>query len=208
MISGPMTKAELRKLYVRKRRELSAADRAELSRRIFDRFFGAFDLSSTKFLHCYIAIEKFGEIDTTIAFRRLWHEFPDVVTAVPRVDKDSGELRHLKFTPDTELVQNVWGIHEPAHDEYIEDAKFDLVLVPLLCFDEAGHRVGYGKGYYDRFLSRCRPDCLKVGLSFFPALTGPIDAHESDYPLDFCVTPERIYDFTQASARPSPSGHP
>ncbi|MDH3493028.1 MAG: 5-formyltetrahydrofolate cyclo-ligase, partial [Acidobacteriota bacterium] len=74
--------------------------------------------------------------------------------------------------------------------------SLDFVLVPLLCFDRRGHRVGYGGGYYDRFLAKVRPDCLKIGLSFFGPVDEIEDVHEGDIRLDYCVMPERIYDFS------------
>jgi 5-formyltetrahydrofolate cyclo-ligase len=85
----------------------------------------------------------------------------------------------------------------------------DVALIPMLCFDEAGHRVGYGKGYYDGFLHGCRPDCIKVGLNFFPPVERIDDPHGADIPLDLCITPGRVYRFdaesddgVRAGARP------
>src|SRR5437667_2582277 len=152
-----MSKSELRKIYLERRQLLSPDETAEKSQRIADLFFQSFDLEPIKILHCFIAIEKFKEIDTTLIFRRLWKDFPHVETLVPRVNFETGEIENLKFAPGTALVRNIWEIHEPSHDEYVETQKIDAVLVPLLCFDAAGHRVGYGKGFYDKFLSKCRP---------------------------------------------------
>ncbi|HJS52384.1 MAG TPA: 5-formyltetrahydrofolate cyclo-ligase, partial [Pyrinomonadaceae bacterium] len=103
---------------------------------------------------------------------------------------------HL-YTPETRLLENFWGIREPPIDEAIDPSEIDLVIVPLLCFDERGFRVGHGKGFYDKFLAGCRADCLKVGFTFFPP-TDPIDdIDEYDVPLDQCVTPERVYVFVK-----------
>ena len=67
--------------------------------------------------------------------------------------------------------------------------------MPLLCFDAAGHRVGYGKGFYDKFLSKCRPDCTKIGLSYFPPVEAIAATGGHDIMLDICVTPEKTYQF-------------
>ena len=70
-----------------------------------------------------------------------------------------------------------------------------MVFVPLLVFDQHGHRVGYGKGYYDRFLDQCSESTLKVGLTFFDPVTKIEDIETHDISLDFALTPERIYAF-------------
>jgi len=69
------------------------------------------------------------------------------------------------------------------------------VLVPLLSFDKKGFRVGYGKGFYDRFLMQCKSDCIKIGLSYFDPIDVIDDADEFDVPLDFCITPQKVYVF-------------
>lgn len=188
-----MRKYELRKIYLVKKKVLSSDERAEKNRQIADNFFQNFDLSRIRFLHCFLPIERFNEIDTGMIFGKIWRDFPEIETLVPRVNFQTNEIENLKFTPETELVQNVWEIYEPAHNELIEAEKVDLVLVPLLCFDERGNRVGYGKGFYDRFLSRCRKDCLKIGLSYFPPVGEIEDAREFDVKLDFCVTPDEVF---------------
>ena len=71
----------------------------------------------------------------------------------------------------------------------------DLIIVPLLAVDAQGHRVGYGKGFYDRFLSKCRPDCLKVGLNYFEPDERIVDVGEHDIKLDACVTPTEVFCF-------------
>jgi 5-formyltetrahydrofolate cyclo-ligase len=101
-------------------------------------------------------------------------------------------MESLAYGPETKMRTDRWGIGEPAHDEFVEPAEIDMVVVPLICFDRQGHRVGYGKGYYDRFLSRCRPDCVKVGLSYFGPVGEIDDVWEGDVQLDFCATPDGV----------------
>jgi len=192
-----MLKAELRKIYLARRRALSGAERRRLSEKIAALFFEKFDLAQISYLHCFLPIEKFKEIDTRLIFERVRTDFPSVQTLAPRVDFETGEMESLKLTPATGLAQNRWGIDEPAAgDELIEIEKIDLVVVPLLCFDARGFRVGYGKGFYDRFLARCRKDCLKIGLSYHSQPADEIeDANERDVRLDFCVTPNDVRRF-------------
>ena len=163
------------------------------SRVIADRLFTMFDFGELNAVHCYISIPKFNEIDTSFIFERVWKDFPHVRTAVPRVDDATGDLEHFYYTQDTNMVENAWGINEPAGAERADPKEFDLVLVPLLCFDERGYRVGYGKGFYDRFLRECRADCVKVGLSFFPPEIEIRDIHVGDVPLDMFVMPNGVF---------------
>ncbi len=191
-----MTKAELRKTYLTKQKNLSALERVQNSKQITEKFFANFNLSKINFLHCFLPIEKFNEIDTNLIFQKVWREFPRIETLVPRINFQTNNIENLKFAPETELVKNIWEIFEPAHDETIETEKIDLVLIPLLCFDAGGLRVGYGKGFYDKFLKNCREDCLKIGLSYFVPVEEISDARDFDVKLDFCVTPEKVWQFS------------
>src|SRR5687768_17075434 len=184
-----MIKSELRQLYLSKQKTISREDRASMSEGIAFQFASAFDLTGIRYLHGFIPIEKFNEVNTRPIFEVLWRDHPQIVTVVPRVDFESNELVSLTFRPGIELVRNTWEIDEPAHTEFIEPGEIDMVLVPGLCFDREGHRVGYGKGFYDRFLKTCRRDCLKVGLSYFPPVEGIDDVHDGDVRLDGVVTP-------------------
>ena len=68
----------------------------------------------------------------------------------------------------------------------------DVVLIPLIVFDENGHRIGYGKGYYDRFLESCRPDTLKVGLSILPPIKEIPEVEAHDIPMDYCIGIDQV----------------
>jgi len=187
-----MTKAELRKIYVARQRDLSPEDRSKKSEMIARNFFEHFDLAHTVFLHCFISIQKFNEIDTKFIFEKLWRDHPRVETLVPRVDFETNEIGNLRFGPETRLKRNSWDIDEPEHDEFVDAEKIDMVLVPGSCFDRQGHRVGYGKGFYDRLLKQCRPDCKKIGLSYFEPVSAIDDIHEGDVRLDFVIAPDAV----------------
>lgn len=194
-----MLKSELRKVYLEKRKEFTPEEVKEKSLQVAERFFREFDLKKINYLHGFLPIERFNEIDTHLIFHRVWFEFAHIETAVPRINFERDELESLTFTPVTELIQNAWMIHEPSHNELVEHEKFDLVLVPLLAFDRAGFRVGYGKGYYDKFLKTCRADCLKVGLSHFPPEEKIEDVREFDVRLDYCLTPDETFKFAEGA---------
>ena len=183
----------MRKLYLEKRRALTGDEVGSCSRVIADMLFTEFDFEKLKVVHCFISIAKFNEVDTGIIFDRIWDEFPNVRTAVPRVDDSTGELAHFYYERDTVMVKNAWGIEEPSGAERVDPKDIDLVIVPLLCFDERGYRVGYGKGYYDRFLRECRVDCVTAGLSFFPPEIEIKDVHDGDFALDMFIMPNGIF---------------
>ncbi|CAN5577451.1 5-formyltetrahydrofolate cyclo-ligase [soil metagenome] len=191
-----MTKSELREIYLVRQKSLSTLDRKQKSEQITEQFVVKFDVRKIHFLHCFLPIERFNEIDTKLIFEKIWRDFPHIETLAPRVDFQTHEIENLKFTPDTNLIQNAWQIHEPVHNELIETEKIDAVLIPLLCFDERGFRIGYGKGFYDRFLKNCRVDCLKIGLSYFAPVKKIEDAQDFDVKLDFCIAPEKVWRFS------------
>jgi len=184
-----MKKSDLREVYLSKQKAISPEDRQAKSEAIADLFFKTFDLSGVKFLHSFIPIIKFNEVDTTLILGRVWRDHPYIQIVVPRVDRETNQMKSLRFDRDTELARSAWEIDEPVHDEAVADSDIDMVLTPGLCFDRDGHRVGYGKGFYDRFLKTCRPDCVKIGLSFFEPVEKIDDAHDGDVALDFVVTP-------------------
>ena len=186
-----MTKAEIRKEYLSRRKAISREERTAMSQAIADLFFADFDLSRVNFLHLFLPIERFNEVDTRLIVEKVWKEYPNVQTVVPRVDSETNEIENLKFSTNTELITNTWGISEPIHKESVESQKLDLVLVPGLAFDGEGHRVGYGKGFYDRLLKKCRRDCGKIGLSFFELVDKIEDVHDGDVKMDYVIMPGR-----------------
>ncbi len=184
-----MRKSELRQAYLAKQKTISRLDRSAKSEAISDAFFEAFDLAGVKWLHSFLPIEKFNEVDSRLIIEAVWSKYPDIQIVVPRVDFETSEITSLIFTAGTKLVKNAWEIDEPTHNEFVAPEMIDMVLVPGLCFDARGHRVGYGKGFYDRFLKTCRPDCVKIGLSYFEPIDKIDDAHHGDVAVDFVVTP-------------------
>lgn len=145
------------------------------------------------FYHLFLSIERLREIDTEFILHILNGKDKNVV--ISRSDFTTAAMTHYLLTDSTPLKTNEWGIPEPLDGIEIPSKKIEVVFIPLLAFDKKGHRIGYGKGFYDRFLDSCQPETLKIGLSFFEAEEGLIEYNEHDIPLDFCVTPEKVYTF-------------
>jgi 5-formyltetrahydrofolate cyclo-ligase len=190
-----MTKAEARKVYLQKRQSLTDAQWQTASAAISNRFFTSVDLSFIKKLHTYLPIEGHREPDTWLIIDKIRREHPQLRLIVPKIDK--GQLSHFFFEGLHQIKPNAWGIPEPTQGIPAEPHEIDLVLVPLLTADRKGHRVGYGKGFYDQFLKGCRNNCLKIGLSMFPAIEKISDVGEHDVKLDGLLTPDEYYSFAK-----------
>jgi 5-formyltetrahydrofolate cyclo-ligase len=94
-----------------------------------------------------------------------------------------------------QLKVNNHGIPEPTGGIEIKAEQLDIVFVPLLGLDKNGFRVGYGKGFYDRLLNRCKPECVFIGLHLFNEFMNVDDLHQNDIALHQCFTPTKKYDF-------------
>lgn len=189
-----MDKTGIRTSYRERRMHLSPGEAMSMQKRIFDLFRGL-QLPSLQVLHRYIPDPKGGEPDPEPLAEWLVTANPGLIQALPRVFDDDPVMKAVESDESTRLEPNRWGIPEPVAGRVISPEDIDMVMVPLLAFDLKGHRVGHGKGYYDRFLEICRRDCLKVGLSFFEPVDAIGDADAHDVRLDLCITPSKVYEF-------------
>lgn len=191
-----MTKKELRKIFLEKRKSLTENECAALNLNIYSRFFAGVDLSFVNTLHTYLPIAGNKEPDTWMIIDRLRREHSHARISVPRVT-ENGQLEHFYFEGAHQLTSSSWGIPEPKQGVPTPVEKIDLVIVPLIVADKQGHRVGYGKGFYDKFLSSVKSGCMKVGLSFFEPVERIADVAPYDIPLNACITPEKVISFRQ-----------
>ncbi len=180
---------------MQKRLSLSDAEYSLLNFQIFETFFATIDLSSINTLHTFLPLKKNKEPDTWLIVDRVRKEFPHIRIAIPRVDHQAASLENFLFENLDQLQENKWGIPEPRNGTRIDNNKIDMVLVPLLVCDDQGNRIGYGKGFYDKFLSSCRDDCKRVGISFFEPVERITDLNAFDVAMHCCVTPKMLYSF-------------
>lgn len=193
-----MTKEEIRKEARQKRALLDPDEVALRSRKISSLLFSRIPVHRFSVVHLFLPIQKNHEPDTHGIREILQKDFPASLYISKSLD--NGEMLHVPYTAD--LKKNRWGIDEPADlSDAIDSGTFFrtfskediLVLLPLLAFDREGHRVGYGKGYYDRFLSHSGPNTTKVGLSLLEPVERIGNASPLDIRMDYCITPERIW---------------
>ena len=152
------------------------------------------DIWSNRVFHLFLSIDGKKEVRTEYILQILQGRDKDIVLS--RSDFKKTELNHFLLTDQTVLKVNCYGIPEPQGNGFEVDAKkLDVVFIPLLAIDKKGNRVGYGKGFYDRFLEECRVDAIKIGISFFKPVDSTIIPDPTDIPMDFLVTPQKIYDF-------------
>lgn len=183
-----MLKKELRASYLEKRLALSDREYADRNQKLVENFFTSVDLTGVNVIHVFIPMIKYKEPDIWPVLERTKKEKPSIRFSIPRVNYKTQELENFYFESPDQLKENKWGIQEPKFGERTHPEHIDLVIVPLLAVDIHGHRVGYGKGYYDKLLSVCKPTCLKVGISLFDPIDKIEDVNELDVALDFCVT--------------------
>lgn len=185
------TKDEYRRQALAERRALNAVVLSDRSQILADLFFSHFDLSAIRLLHVFLPLVDRGEPDTWIIIRKIQQVQPNIQIAVPKVFDQT--LQHF-LLEESKISTGSFGIQEPKESTEVAPKEIDLVLVPVLLGDRTGNRLGYGKGFYDRFLSDCRANCLKIGLSILPAVD-VIPAESHDIPLDALITPEGVLAF-------------
>ncbi|RZJ25904.1 MAG: 5-formyltetrahydrofolate cyclo-ligase, partial [Flavobacterium sp.] len=142
-------------------------------------------------------IASHNEVDTGLILHILSGKDRNIL--ISKSNFETRSMTHFLLTDNTKLEVNEYGIPEPVEGIEVPSNKIEVVFVPLLAFDKYGNRIGYGKGFYDKFLAECNPETIKIGLSFFEAAEPWEDVFQSDVRLDYCVTPEKVYNFNIGS---------
>lgn len=186
-----MLKHELRLNYKEKRKAISPFFISENSLKIANKLL-ELPIWDFSYYHVFLSIPEKKEVNTNPIITILQGKDKNIV--LPKMIGDKS-LDNYLLTDSTVLKTNDWGVPEPLDGLEVNETKMDVVFLPLLAFDKKGNRVGYGKGFYDFFLQKCRSDVIKIGLSFFKAEELISDTHKNDIRLDFCVTPDLIYSF-------------
>ncbi|KOY84949.1 hypothetical protein AD998_01200 [bacterium 336/3] len=192
-----MLKADIRKIYKEKRLSLSESSFKDKNNTLSNLFISWDKIKNIEFIHTFLPILSQKEPDTWSFIHKAWEQKPKISWIIATTNFKKKELAHFHLNKETKLLTNQWGISEPVDAQIFSIENIQMVLVPLLAFDKQGFRVGYGQGFYDRFLAQC-PQVIKVGISLEPPLEENItDIDNYDVSMNYCITPEGIIDFSK-----------
>jgi 5-formyltetrahydrofolate cyclo-ligase len=189
-----MQKKEARRIFKQKKEALSASQQMKWDDLLLIQF-QTVDWPQLSTVLSFYPILEMKEINSFILTDYLHFRNPSLQLFYPKTNFNDYSMQAIHCTADTSFEENANGLFEPAQGEPVNPLELDMVIVPLLAFDKKGYRVGYGKGFYDRFLQSCHDDCLKVGVSYFEPVEAIEDTAEFDVPLDLCITPQQVYVF-------------
>jgi 5-formyltetrahydrofolate cyclo-ligase len=187
-----MLKKTLRTKYKALRSQLSEIEIEEKSLAIANEIL-KLPIWEKTYFHIFLPITEHKEVDTEYILHLLSGKDKEIV--ISKSDFETSNMAHFLLTDNTRIKKNEYNIPEPVDGLEVPATKIDVVFVPLLAFDKKGHRVGYGKGFYDKFLSECKPETIKIGLSFFEPEELISDVFEGDVTLNYCVCPSEVYAF-------------
>ncbi len=187
-----MQKQKLRTTYLNKRTVFSNNEIDTLSLQLANQCLSLPIWQFTTY-HLFLSIMEKKEVNTQYILHILQGKDKNIV--VPKMNPTTQELDHYLLTDNTLLKKNKWNIPEPINGISVSPKNIDVIFVPLLAFDTQGNRLGYGKGFYDKFFQQCKEHCLKIGLSLFEPHKETLPTQAHDIALDFCVTPQKIYQF-------------
>jgi 5-formyltetrahydrofolate cyclo-ligase len=187
-----MNKRDLRKKMKEERQKLSPLEIEEKSLLVANQLL-SLDIWQNTYFHIFLPIEEHKEVNTEFILNILHSKDKEIV--ISKSDFETTSMTHFLLTDNTKIKKNEYNIPEPINGLTVPAEMIDVVFVPLLAYDKQGNRVGYGKGFYDKFLSECKPNVVKIGLSFFEPEEIIEDTFEKDVKLDFCVNTKKVFSF-------------
>ena len=174
-----MDKIALRKEIRQKKRAMTPEQICDASRRLGELFAASEQYKNAKTIYGYLPYNQ--EVRTVPMLERALRDGKKV--AVPKVYGD--EMKFIYMTDLSAVAEGYAGIPEPIADDPIADDPTALVLMPGLAFDPEGHRIGYGGGFYDKFLA-AEPNHPTIALCYDFQMLPKLETEEFDIPVD-CV---------------------
>lgn len=186
-----MKKTILRSLYISKRNALSEKDYNKKNKDIANLFLNHFILSREAKIHIYLSKNEDREVDTWTIIHELQKKKINI--SVPKIKNN--DIKNCILASNAILKKNKWGIEEPVRCKILDPKEIEIIIIPALICDSRGYRIGYGGGYYDRFLKECNSNTKKIVLNFFEPIYKVDDICQYDIPVNYCVTPDKIINF-------------
>lgn len=185
-----MDKKALRKELLIKRENLTEKEILKKSNLITNSIYNSKVYRDAKTIMTYISFKN--EVYTHNIIKKSIIENKKIV--VPITIPETKELKISQVLDFNELEIGYYNILTPKKEflRYIDPKDIDLVLVPGVAFDKNGYRIGYGGGYYDRFLDKLRKDAIKIGLAFDLQLIDKVPKDNYDKPVDIIITENEI----------------
>jgi len=187
-----MFKKEIRLKYKELRRSLSENQIEELSLAIANGVL-LVPIWEKTYFHIFLPIEEQKEVNTEYILHLLSGKDKEI--CISKSDFVTRKMTSILLTDTTKIKKNDYNIPEPVDGIEVPSNKIEVVFIPLLAYDKTGNRVGYGKGFYDKFLAECHTNTIKIGLSFFEPEELISDVTPSDVQLNYCVTPNKVIKF-------------
>lgn len=183
-----LLKKELREKYTELRMSLNAQSAEEKSREIHQHLFKLKVFMDSKTIHTYVSMNHRNEVDTFLLIHEALQMGKNIV--IPRIEDDT-QLSHHQISDTANLKRNEWGVPEPTGEGITAHEALDLILVPMLSGDQFRNRLGYGKGFYDRFLKET--DAFRIGLLFdIQMYDKRLPVNKFDVTLDLLITESGI----------------
>jgi 5-formyltetrahydrofolate cyclo-ligase len=189
-----MLKSLARREYLQQRLQLPAEEIHNFTIAM-KQLFSGMQLPPVGALLSYYPLTSRQEFNVAVCDSIVLERNPGAKIAWPKTDTETLSMEAHVLEEHGLFAKNKYNILEPIGNYVLLPDQVDLVFVPLLAFDRLGYRVGYGKGYYDRYLRRCRKDVMTIGFSFFEPIDTIRDIDQFDVPLKYCITPSRLYEF-------------
>jgi 5-formyltetrahydrofolate cyclo-ligase len=175
-------KKQIRAEMKERRQNLPPAEAERFSRQVRQRLEELNPIQNANSIMAYASINN--EVDL-VPIMEKWHQEGRTIL-LPRVEAD-GRMEAVKWTGWNQIKSGPFGIREPL-GEAIDPAGIDVVLTPGLVFDYKGYRLGYGKGYYDRFLTRLSDSAFICGVCYEFQVIENVYPHSKDIPVHWIVT--------------------
>lgn len=187
-----MLKSEARNLLLQKRKSITQVDCLKWDDLLLIQF-QKLDWSQVQCIGSFYPLEQQNEPNAMLLIQYLKFLIPNLKVAYPKVNE--GDMTMDFYEESEYTTENKWGIQEPVPHHLLFPEALDAFLVPLIGFDQLGHRVGFGKGFYDKYFARCTHSPKRIGISYFEPIPNIEDTHEFDVPLTECITPWNRYEF-------------